>query len=42
MRFADWIISRIAARKPDFIIGGLDNPYLLRWFVNREIYRKCS
>ena len=28
------ISARIAARRdPDFIIGTLDNPYLLRWFV---------
>lgn len=26
--------QRVAeARKPDFIVGGLDNPYLLRWWI---------
>lgn len=30
---ASWIIDRVSRRTPDFIIGGLDNPYLLRWFV---------
>lgn len=30
--FADFIISRVTRRKPDFIIGG-DVPYLNRWWV---------
>lgn len=25
--------KRIAQRKPDFIIGGADDPYMLRWWV---------
>lgn len=31
---ADRLIARVGeARAPDFIIGGHDNPYLLRWFL---------
>ncbi len=26
-------ISRIFHREPDFIVGGHDNPYLLRWWI---------
>lgn len=33
MKFADWLIERIARRAPDFVIGGEDRPYLRRWFV---------
>jgi hypothetical protein len=33
MRIADKIIERITRRSPDFVIGGVDNPYLLRWFI---------
>lgn len=29
----DWLIPRMAARQPDFIVGGSVNPYLHRWFV---------
>lgn len=29
----DYFIRKISARKPDFIIGGEDNPYCLRWWV---------
>jgi hypothetical protein len=33
-RFAVWLISRIAMRRPpDVIIGGHEDPYLLRWWV---------
>lgn len=32
-RFANWFIGRVSRRKPDFVIGGGDRPYLLRWFV---------
>lgn len=27
-----WIL-RTTAREPDFIVGGKDNPYLLRWYL---------
>lgn len=31
---AAWLIRRIAERRPpDFIIGRVDDPYLLRWWV---------
>jgi hypothetical protein len=33
MRFADRLIARITRRAPDFVIGGQDRPYLLRWWV---------
>lgn len=33
MSVADWIINRVAARKPDFIIGAESDPYLIRWWV---------
>lgn len=29
----NWLLKIARARSPDFIIGGRDNPYLLRWFV---------
>jgi hypothetical protein len=29
----DRIINKVTRRAPDFIIGGADDPYLLRWFV---------
>ena len=32
-RFADWLILRALKRQPDFIIGGRDNPYMLRWWI---------
>ncbi len=46
MNFAEWIIARITRRPPDFIIGGAERPYLLRWFViprNRlfNVYLHC-
>ena len=31
--FADRLIMRALSREPDFIIGGKDNPYLLRWYL---------
>ncbi len=33
MKLGEWIISRIARRAPDAVIGGHDDPYLLRWWV---------
>jgi hypothetical protein len=33
MKTDDWIIHRVARRPPDFIIGGMVRPYLLRWWV---------
>jgi hypothetical protein len=33
MSIVDRLISRAIARGPDFIIGGKEDPYLLRWFV---------
>ena len=33
MRLATWLIERMTRRDPDFIIGGRERPYLLRWFV---------
>lgn len=35
MGFADHLIDRCLQRKPDFIIGGEANPYLLRWWLRR-------
>lgn len=32
-RLADLIISRVAGRRPDFVIGSPAEPYLLRWWV---------
>ena len=32
-RFAIGLIERNLPREPDFIIGGRDNPYLLRWYL---------
>ena len=32
-RFADALIDRVMRREPDFVIGGAEKPYLLRWFV---------
>jgi hypothetical protein len=31
--FADWLIARITRRAPDFVIGGTERPYMLRWFI---------
>lgn len=33
MRIADRIIAHVTRREPDFIIGGADDPYLIRWWV---------
>lgn len=33
MKIADQFIARITRRPPDFVIGGIERPYLLRWFV---------
>ncbi len=33
MKFADWLIQRVTRRKPDFLIGGADRPYMRRWYV---------
>lgn len=33
MNLCQRIIDWAAARAPDFIIGGRDNPYLLRWWL---------
>ena len=27
------LIDRVSARAPDFVIGGADRPYLLRWYL---------
>jgi hypothetical protein len=32
-KFFAGTIDRVLARAPDVIIGGHDNPYLLRWFI---------
>lgn len=32
-RLASWLIVRYLPRAPDFIIGGRENPYLLRWYL---------
>lgn len=32
-QFAEWLIFRAMSRPPDFIIGGADNPYMLRWYL---------
>lgn len=44
--FGHWLIRHITHRRPDFIIGGAELPYLLRWFViprNRffNVYLHC-
>ena len=46
MKLADSIIARTTRRAPDIIIGGADDPYLLRWWViprNRffNVYLHC-
>lgn len=45
-RLANWLIERSDTRPPDFIVGGVDNPYLLRWWLiprNRlfNVYLHC-
>lgn len=32
-RFAQWVIAKAAKRPPNAIIGGPENPYLLRWWL---------
>lgn len=32
-RIAAWLIAKAMKRPPDAIIGGKDNPYLLRWWL---------
>lgn len=32
-RFADRVIARARSRPPDYIVGGLARPYMLRWWV---------
>lgn len=32
-RLATWLIDFASRREPDVIIGGVDDPYLLRWFL---------
>lgn len=46
MKLADRIINRATKRAPDFIIGGAEDPYLLRWWLiprNRffNVYLHC-
>jgi hypothetical protein len=33
MTWRERLIQSALARKPDFIIGGHDNPYMIRWFL---------
>lgn len=33
---ADMLIASVEGRKPDFVIGGEDNPYMRRWWLRRE------
>lgn len=33
MTFFQKLVSLFAPRKPDFIIGGADTPYMLRWWL---------
>ena len=32
-KVSESIISRVSRRPPDFIVGGAEDPYLLRWFI---------
>lgn len=32
-KIAEWLIERAMKRRVDFVIGGQDDPYLLRWWV---------
>jgi hypothetical protein len=32
-RLDRWARERVHGRDPDFVIGGLDDPYMLRWWV---------
>jgi len=33
MDWGFWLIERTTRRPPDFVIGGRENPYLLRWWL---------
>ncbi len=33
MTLADRLIARVTRRPPDFVIGGAERPYMLRWWV---------
>ena len=33
MKLRDWLLKYANKRPPDYIIGPIDNPYLLRWFI---------
>lgn len=33
MNIADRLISSVSSRQPNFVIGGQENPYLIRWWV---------
>lgn len=33
MTLKEMIVSKLSKRAPDFVIGGHERPYLLRWFV---------
>lgn len=32
-RFVAWLVGRALRRYPDFVIGGPQNPYMLRWWI---------
>jgi hypothetical protein len=32
-RFTDWLIMRALDRRADFVIGGWEQPYMLRWWL---------
>jgi hypothetical protein len=34
------LIQRLR-REPDFIIGGVDDPYLLRWYLTKRLPDRC-
>ncbi|WGS53554.1 hypothetical protein LFL96_21075 [Paraburkholderia sp. D15] len=33
VQIGNWFIARVTRRRPDFIIGGADAPYLRRWWT---------
>ena len=33
MKFGEWLIERACRRQPDFVIGGTEDPYLVRWWL---------
>lgn len=35
-RLETWLRALMARRKPDFIIGGAENPYIRRWWLIRR------